>query len=90
MTALELLKLDLGIVSTERDEYFTHLLGACEKELNGKGIVCNDTDTTILLSDLAAYRYRNRTSDNAGLSKSLHYRILNLQIKGRAESGGTL
>lgn len=87
MTALELLKLDLGIISAERDEYFTNLLCACEKELNDKGIICEDTDTIMLLSDLAAYRYRNRTSDNAGLSKSLHYRILNLQMKGRAANG---
>lgn len=63
------------------------LLESCNKELAGKGVYIHQdrAEDMILLSDYAAWVYRNRTED-IGLSRNLKQRILNRQMKGRARS----
>lgn len=86
-TALQMFKLDLGITHNMRDAYFTNLLNASASELERRGIDLDLTsaDDIMLLSDFAAYNYRNR-EENVEISRNLRNRILNRQVKGRAEN----
>jgi hypothetical protein len=84
-TVLELLKTDLGITHKLRDEFFTSMLQAMQKEIEGKGITLDLTDVEdqMLLSDYAAWTYRKRQED-AGMSQNLTNRIRNRIVKARS------
>ena len=84
-TVLQMFKIDLGISHTLRDTYFNSFLLAQQKELDAKKITLDLTLTedVMLLSDYAAWNYRNRSED-VGLAKNLQLRIRNRIIKGRA------
>lgn len=84
---LVLLKQDLGINHTKRDEYLIKLLNACYKELlsRGVGIKSGEIEDEMLLADFAAWRYRNRDKDIL-LANNLLIRIRNKQTKGRLKS----
>ena len=86
-TVLKLLKLDLGITSNARDEYFNNLLESCKKDLEGKGIVLEENaDDMQLLSDYSAWAYRKRQED-VPISNNLKHRIRNRIVKVRAGNG---
>lgn len=87
-TQLELLKYDLGIMHTERDEYFLSLLSSAQSELEQKGIVfdAESVQDNLLVSDYAAWIYRKRM-ENIPLSRNLEFRIRNRIVKGRSEGG---
>lgn len=82
-----MLKIDLGISHSLRDVYFNKLIDGCNKEIAGKGITLDLTDTEdiMLLSDYSAWRYRTRTED-ADLPQNLYYRLMNKKTKERATS----
>lgn len=84
-TVLDMLKIDLGVNHTQRDEYFTKLIASCNAELTSKGVVIDVTKTEdiMLLSDYAAWKYRKRTED-VPMSKNLSLQIRNRKMKGRA------
>ena len=84
-TVLALLKIDLGITHTLRDEFFTSLLQASQKEIEGKGIalILEDVEDQMLLSDYAAWKYRKRQED-VGMSQNLINRIRNRIVKARS------
>lgn len=84
---LQLFKIDLGISHDKRDSYFLKLLESCDKELAGKGVYIHRdrAEDMILLSDYAAWVYRNRAEDT-GISRNLKQRIINRQMKRRARS----
>ena len=84
-TALNLLKLDLGITHNLRDEYYYSMLQGANKELERKGITIdlNSMDDQMLLSDYTAYNYRNR-SLNVPLSANLQLRIRNRIVRQRS------
>lgn len=84
-TVLILLKSDLGIKATGRDEYFTSLLNASKKEIERKGIKLDldVIDDQVLLADYAAWYYRHRHED-VPLSRNLRLRIRNRIMKVRA------
>lgn len=86
LNALDLLKNDLGIIHTKRDEYYYALLHSVNKELSERGIHLDmeNIEDQMLLSDYAAWKYRNREK-NVELAKNLKIRIMNRKVKGRAE-----
>lgn len=82
--SLSLLKQDLGIAHTKRDEYLTKMISSCYNELEDRGVEIsqNSIDDEMLLADFAAWRYRNRDKD-VPLANNLMIRIRNKQTKGR-------
>jgi hypothetical protein len=88
---LSLFKNDLGITHTLRDDYFTKLIQASQKEIEEKGIILdlvNSVDDQVLLSDYAAWKYRKR-QENVGMSQNLQFRIRNRVVKARSEYAET-
>lgn len=84
---LKMLKYDLGLSSTAKDEYFQELIRACKSELEKKfRLDITDTEDMMLLCDYAVWRYRNRISGNA-MPENLTYRIRNRSIRGRVADG---
>ena len=83
-TVLTLFKHDLGITHNLRDEFFLSIVNASKLELERKGITLdlNSIDDKMLISDYAAYNYRNRIA-NVPLSMNLQLRIRNRIIKSR-------
>lgn len=83
---LKLLKADLGITGTQRDDYLTHQLTAAVQDLASRGVELDLTsaDDAMLLSDFTAWLYRHRTED-VGMAKNIEYRIKNRQVKKRCE-----
>ena len=86
--ALKLLKIDLGITHDKRDEYFGALLLSVQNELKRKGVVLDLSafDDLILLTDYAAWQYRNR-QEGQELPKNLQLRVKNRVVQGRAKNG---
>lgn len=86
---LKLLKADLGIKSTARDEYFSSLLKADFEEIKRKGVVLDLTavEDQVLLSDYTAYKYRHR-HENVSLARNIQLRIRNRIMRKRAQGGG--
>lgn len=84
---LELLKTDLGITITKRDDYFTSLLDAAKGELERKGIeidyASSPVDDIFLLVDYTAWTYRKR-NDGLALPMNLRVRIWNRIMRNRA------
>jgi hypothetical protein len=86
-TVLSLFKIDLGITHTLRDDSFTKLIQAAQKELEQKGITLdlqNSVDDQVLLSDYAVWKYSKRR-ESVGLSQNLQFRIRNRVVKARSE-----
>lgn len=82
---LSLLKIDLGITHTAKDEYFEKLLISAKGEITAKGITIDETNTEdmMLISDYAAWRYRKRNED-VGMPQNLEWRIRNRIVKARS------
>lgn len=88
---LALLKNDLGIKSTSKDDYFNKYLESRKKELEDKGISFDlesedNIDDLMLISDYAAWMYRNR-SENTSIPNNLLNRIRNKVTKKRSSYG---
>ena len=81
-TLLQLLKIDLGITHSLRDEYFMTLLQSSKKEIERKGVTLemNHMDDQMLVVDYAAWVYRNR-QNNLPLAPHLRFRIHNRLIQ---------
>jgi hypothetical protein len=84
-TALKLLKIDLGITHTLRDDYFNALLISCKTEIENKGAVLDlsTVEDSKLLSDYACWTYRKRQED-VELGRSLQLRIRNKIMQARS------
>lgn len=82
---LSLLKLDLGITTNGRDEYFINLIEGSIKEIERKGITLdlNNIDDQMLLSDYSAWKYRKRQED-IPLAQNIQLRIRNRIVKERS------
>lgn len=85
---LPLFKMDLGITSVKKDEYFTSFILSAESQLNEKGIVLDENKTSdiMLLCDFSSWLYRSRKGTDE-MPKNLKLRIRNRIIKRRAEDG---
>lgn len=86
---LALLKLDLGITSDAKDSYFLALIDSAISEISARGVNLDfsATEDLLLISDYAAWAYRNRAS-GAAMSKSLCHRLRNRAVKARSELSG--
>lgn len=77
MDKLTMLKMNLEISNTLRDDYLTTLLDAAEKELTRQGITAptdsTEEDYMNLLVMYAAYFYRKRAEDTAAMPAMLRY-----------------
>lgn len=77
---LALLKANVGITSTVRDDYLTQRLNATKSELQTKGINVSSKDSNAFLFwvDYTAWQYRNR--GEGIMPRNLQYRMRNLII----------
>lgn len=83
---VELLKLDLGIVSTARDYYFQQLVIAACEELNARGARLNldKIADKILAADYAAWQYRHRETGE-GVPEHIRQRLVNRRTEARCD-----
>lgn len=89
-TVLPLFKMDLGITSTVKDDYFVKLIESAVSELDKKfSVDIGSIEDIMLISDYAAWRYRKRQSDEP-ISKNLNMRIRNRIARRRAQDGPIL
>lgn len=84
-TVLKMLKIDLGLNHSLRDEYFIKLIEGSRYDLARKGAELNlkNVEDIMLLSDYCAWLYRKRTED-VPMARNLVSRIRERQIRGRA------
>lgn len=85
-TLLSLLKIDLGITHNLRDTFFIKLIEGALKEVQRRGIKVdlNSADDQMLISDYAAWAYRNR-AENIPLAENIKHRLRNRIIKERID-----
>ena len=84
MTALVLVKLQLGISTNSRDAYIQAIIDGAKKELKDiQGLVLDETNPNHLmfLVDYSAWRYQSAGQD-AGMPERLHWRLRNLMVGG--------
>lgn len=83
-----MLKIDLGITATARDDYFNNFISASKSELEEKGVVFDleKTEDIMLLSDYSAWKYRKR-QENIPLAENLRLRIINRKVKKCVDNG---
>lgn len=82
---LKLLKMDLGITHSVRDEFFSSLLEGAKVEIARKGITLHmdSIDDQVLVSDYAAWSYRKRQED-VPLANNIQLRLRNRIVKERS------
>lgn len=82
---LELFKLDLGISSSKRDDYFRAVIESSKSQLEEKGISLNSEEIAdvMLVCDFASWNYRHRTTGES-IPRNLALRIRNRIMKKRA------
>lgn len=89
MDALKMLKQNLEIPNTLRDEYLETLLAAAEKDIIRHGIVIpedkTEADYQNLLVMYAGYYYRKRAEDTAAMPRQLQYAIHNYLLHQKME-----
>lgn len=88
MDNLALLKSNLGIMNTARDDYLTQILLSAKSEIEVKGITLTENvEDTMLLCDYAAWRFRGRGEDTP-IPQNIMIRIRERQIKERSNYVG--
>lgn len=88
VTKLKLLKQDVGIISSAKDEYLEHLLSQSKQMMEREGIVEEDTDEFHGLNlQYAAYLFRKRAGTDTAMPKYLRWGLNNLLFsqKGRTD-----
>jgi len=77
----QILKLNLGITTGTWDKYLYTLLDTAKAEIKREGITLNDTpDDDNLIIMYAAYLFRKRAEDTAGMPRMLRYALNNRVI----------
>ncbi len=79
---VELIKANLGILSTKRDAYFTAIVESIIEELTEeKGIILvpENMNHTMFIVDYAVWRYQNR-DNKEGMPRNLSYRLRNIYV----------
>lgn len=86
---LTLLKIDLGITHTARDNYFTNLIESTIQEIERKGVELDFTnvDDQMLVADYSAWVYRKRQED-VGMPQNIKLRLRNRIARKRSEVNG--
>lgn len=86
VSTLELVKANLGITATVRDDYLKAIINGVEKELASKGVVVRtDDDSLMLVVDYTSWQYRSR--GEGILPRNIRYRMNNLITKGMLSDG---
>jgi len=88
---LTLFKVDLGIIHTARDDYFTKLIEGSIKEIERRGIELDSTSTDdqMLVADYAAWTYRKR-QENIPLPHNINLRLRNRIVRKRSVEDDTV
>ena len=78
-TQLSLLKADLDLMTTSKDEYLNHLLEAARAKIRREGITlkADAVDDDHLVAMYAAYLFRKRADGAAGMPRMLRYALNN-------------
>lgn len=78
-TVLALLKADLGVTHTKRDEYFAALIAAAGKMLRTEGVVLDmdDPGDQLLLEMYAAHLHERRQQPTLAMPRYLRAKINN-------------
>lgn len=87
-TILIILKNDLEISSTSRDEMLTSLIELAKAAIEREGIKLKDSvDDGMLVENYAAFLYRKRREEAVAMPRSLRYLLNNrlLSEKGKSE-----
>lgn len=82
-TALSLVKARIGLSTSVRDEYLTHIIESIIKELeemNGLSLDKDNSFHLMFVVDYADWRYSNRNSEK-GMPRHLQYRLHNMILK---------
>lgn len=85
---LKILKSDLEIVGTTRDELLNNILELSAAAITKEGIQLNDTvEDGMLQINYAAFLYRKRRNDVMVMPRALRYMLNNrlLSAKGKSE-----
>ena len=82
---LELLKVDVGMLTSSKDKYLEHLLELAERQMNREGIK-KETSTEYegLTIQYAAYLFRKRAGEDTTMPKYLRWGLNNLLFSQKA------
>lgn len=90
MTELELLKLDLQLLTTAYDGYLRQLLSAARLLIDREGItLTSSSEDTQLVVMYAAYLYRKRNADSTGMPRMLRWALNNRLMSEKAADDDT-
>lgn len=90
MTELELLKLDLQLLTTAYDGYLMQLLSAARLLIDREGItLTSSSEDTQLVVMYAAYLYRKRNADSTGMPRMLRWALNNRLMSEKAADDDT-
>lgn len=83
---LKLFKMDLGITSNKKDDFFQKVIASAKEQLQEKGILLdkNKDEDIMLLCDFSVWQYRSR-KEGSEMPQNLQRRIRNRIMKRRAE-----
>ena len=85
---LKILKTDLEISGTSRDEMLENMIDLAKAAIEREGIKLNDSvDDGMLIESYAAFLYRKRREDVVAMPRSLRYLLNNrlMSEKGKSE-----
>ena len=89
MTDLEkliVLKKDLQLLTDVNDDYLLYLIPLAKSAIRTEGIILkeNDIECDMAVIQYAAYLFRKRASNEAGMPRYLRYQLNNLLFKQKA------
>lgn len=85
LSNLDLLKANIGVTGTARDNYLNAILDSVSHELTvDKGVDITDLTGQMFMVDYAAWRWKNR--GEGVMPRNLQYRLHNLMIRSKPES----
>lgn len=85
---LALLKQDLQMLTTANDAFLSSLLDAASAAIQREGItlVENDIDIDMCVIQYAAYLFRKRSAEDAGMPRFLRWQLNNLLFSQKGRS----
>lgn len=79
---LIMLKQNLSMTTSSRDEYLSALLGEAKRLIEEEGIEIADGDWNLVVM-YAAYLFRKRAEDNPQMPRMLRYALNNRLLSGK-------
>lgn len=82
---LEILKIDLEISGTIRDEYLSNIIDLAEAAIEREGItLANTVEDGMLVVEYSAFLYRKRKNDEYSMPRHLRYMLNNRLLSEKA------